>query len=166
MKSSYIFTFLLFALTGYLACATENYEREFAAGIVVYHRSQDQAEYLLLHYQAGHWDLAKGHVEAGETNEQAAHRELLEETGLTATLIPDFKKSFNYWLNHYITQKRIFKTVTFFAGETNSKKIILSDEHQDYKWLPYQEAMKQLTYDNARMLLKEVHELLGSFSSH
>lgn len=133
---------------------------ENSAGIVVFYKDDDQIEYLLLHYAAGHWDFAKGHIEKGETAEQAAHRELFEEAGLTATLVPGFEDSFSYWLTDRVTHERVHKTVVFFVGQITSKKVTLSDEHQGYKWLPYHEAMKYLTYGNARVLLEKVHQFL------
>ena len=53
-----------------------------SAGVIVYRIKNDEIEYLLLHHIVGHWDFAKGKVEPGETIEQAALRELHEETGL------------------------------------------------------------------------------------
>lgn len=134
---------------------------EHSAGIVVFYKDEDQVEYLLLHYAAGHWDFAKGHLEEGETKEQAAHRELFEESGLKATLIPNFEESFSYWLTDRTTHERVHKTVTFYLGQTFNKQVTLSHEHQGYKWLPYHEAIKHLTYGNARILLEKVHQFLG-----
>lgn len=134
---------------------------EKSAGIVVFYKDEDQVEYLLLHYAAGHWDFAKGHLEEGETNLQAAHRELREESGLTAQLVPDFEDAFSYWLTDRVTHERVHKTVTFYLGETKNKAVVLSHEHQGYKWLPYHEAIKHLTYGNARALLDKAHAFLG-----
>ena len=55
---------------------------ETSAGIVLYRQMKDQREYLLLHYPGGHFDFAKGHVEAGESEHETAYRELQEETGI------------------------------------------------------------------------------------
>ena len=55
-----------------------------SAGIVVYYQENKHIEYLVLQYAAGHWDFEKGHIETGETKEEAAKRELMEEAGLQA----------------------------------------------------------------------------------
>ena len=132
-----------------------------SAGIVVYREHNNQREYLLLHYASGHWDFAKGHLEAGETIEQAAHRELFEEAGITAQVHDGFKHSFAYTLTGRDGMPEL-KTVYFFAGKALSDNIRLSHEHKDFMWLPYADAIKKLTYDNARNLLYNVHHFLNA----
>lgn len=128
-----------------------------SAGIIIYYQGEDQPEYLLLQYAAGHWDFAKGHLEKGETSEQAALRELKEETGLTSSIMPGFQESFSYWLTDRDTGERVHKTVTFFVGQSTQKEVTVSCEHQGYIWLGYHAAIKQLTYANARQLLEKVN---------
>lgn len=131
----------------------------YSAGIVVYRTKNKNIEYLLLQYSAGHWDFAKGKIEQGESKEQAALRELKEETNLTATIQPDFMQSFEYFFTDYDGEKA-HKTVYFFVGQANSENVILSDEHTDFAWLPYQKAFEQLTFKNAKELLQEVENYL------
>nr|MDA8188223.1 NUDIX domain-containing protein [Dehalococcoidales bacterium] len=47
----------------------------------------DDGDIFLLHKPNGEWVMPKGHLESGETPEQAAVREVLEETGLTARIV-------------------------------------------------------------------------------
>ncbi len=68
-----------------------------SAGIIVYCRVKNEVEYLLLHYSAGHWDFSKGKIEEGETKQQAALRELFEETGLHTIIQPNFTDRLNYF---------------------------------------------------------------------
>lgn len=135
-------------------------KREFSAGIVVYYKRKDILEYLLLHYQSGHWDLPKGHIDPGETKEQTALRELKEETGLEAVIHEGFEESFSYFLADYKTKEPVYKTVYFFIGKAKKKQIVLSHEHIGYMWLPFEEALEKLTYQNAKDLLKNVNKFL------
>lgn len=139
-------------------------KRQTSAGIVVYYQNDSVREYLLLHYVAGHWDFAKGKLEAGENNMQAALRELQEETGITNVTIHDgFEESFAY-IFHDFRARPIEKTVTFFVGQAYDKKVVaLSKEHQGYIWLPYEEAVTRLTYANAREVLIDANEFLKTF---
>lgn len=135
---------------------------EFSAGIVVYYRRDTKREYLLLHYQSGHWDFPKGHIEPGESKEVAALRELEEETGLdSVALLPGFQEQFDYFFKHPETGELTKKTVYFFVGRSNTKNVTLSFEHIGYTWLPFKQALEQLTYDNAKELLKKVEKFLN-----
>ena len=138
--------------------------KEYSAGIVVYTiQLIDKVPvrlYLLLYYPKGYWDLAKGHLEPQETDLEAAHRELKEETGLQANLHEGFKQVLEYMFKDP-KGNLIAKKVTFFLGEATSQDIQLSHEHEDYAWLPYQEAFERLTYKNAQQLLQAAESFLN-----
>ena len=122
---------------------------ERSAGVVLVKKG----EVLLLHYTAGHWDFPKGHLEAGETSEQAALRELKEETGLDGVLLPGFKETIHYFFKR--EGKTIYKEVTFFIAEAKDGKVMLSDEHIGFEWLPFEKAMEKLTYKTAKDILQK-----------
>jgi bis(5'-nucleosidyl)-tetraphosphatase len=122
--------------------------KEKSCGAIV--RNKDK--YLLLHYNAGHWDFPKGHIEKNETEEETAKRELMEETGISASKTTEgFKERIAFYYN-FEGQNR-FKEVTYFLMETKETAITLSHEHKGYAWLTYDEAMKKLTFDNAKNVL-------------
>jgi bis(5'-nucleosidyl)-tetraphosphatase len=133
-------------------------KRQFSAGIVVYHAINKERQYLLLHYASGHWDFPKGKIEKGESKHDAAARELKEETGLTAT----FDEGFEHALHYYFKEKGelIYKTVYFYTGQSKGQEVTLSDEHIGFEWLPYERALEQLTYNNAKDILKAVEQFL------
>lgn len=62
-------------------------------------KQQDSSTFLflLLLNSKGHWDFAKGHIKKGETEEQAAVRELKEEAGIEAELKEGFREKITYW---------------------------------------------------------------------
>lgn len=134
---------------------------EKSCGIVVFREKDGINLFLLLHYPSGHWDLAKGHVEAGETEHQTAARELLEETGIAdIQFIDGFREEIFY---KYRRGKKIStKQVIFFLAKTNLETIKISHEHRGYKWLPYEAAFNKLTFDNAKNLVKKAKALLES----
>lgn len=129
-----------------------------SAGIVLYRIKNGVIEYLLLHYLSGHWDFPKGKIEAGETKQQAALRELAEETGLTAELHEPILASCSYYFTDYGDGVRAHKTVDYFIGKAHDGEVRLSDEHIGFEWLPYEQALKRLTFEKG--MLVKAHEYL------
>ena len=132
-------------------------KEEFSIAAIVYHES----EYLLLKYGLGHWEFVKGHKEENESDEQTILRELEEETSITkATIINGFKEEYEY--NFTFKGQRIHKRVRCYLIKTKTKDVKISYEHEDYVWLPLHKALKRVTYDNARGLLKKAVKFVKS----
>ena len=139
--------------------------KEKSAGAIVFFKEKEpellrkEPEFLLLHYTAGHWDYCKGHIEGKETEIETLKRELLEETGIKEfSLISGFREEMNYSFNRKTEQ--VNKTAVFYLIEVKSKEVKLSFEHKGFKWLEFEKASKQLTFDNAKNLLKKANEFL------
>lgn len=126
-------------------------KHQYSAGIIIYKKENDTILYLLLKYIGGHWDFPKGKMEPGETKQQAALRELKEETNLSAQIDDNFEETIQYIFMY--NREKTTKTVYFFTGQALTTDVKLSHEHTDYAWLPYQNALEQLTYDNAKEIL-------------
>lgn len=129
---------------------------ERSAGAVVFYLSKDLIEYLLLYYEAGHWDFPKGAIEEGETELDTVKREVWEETGIdNIDIIKDFRKEIEY---HYRKLGELVrKRVVFYLAKANTKEVRLSYEHKDYIWLDYPRAMRRLTFRTARNILEAAH---------
>lgn len=133
---------------------------EKSAGIIVFRKERNEIFYLILHYDSGHWDFPKGHVEKDEDEIKAATRELEEETGIKEIKIID---GFREIISYYFKDKNnnlIHKYVMFFLAETSEKKVKLSFEHKGFIWLPFKNAHERVTYKNAEELLKKVDRFL------
>jgi len=134
--------------------------QEKSTGFLIY-RENDEREFLLLHYPAGHWDYPKGHVERGETEIETALRELEEETGITESdidIIEGFRETIDYFYHKRYDMSH--KQVVYFLGRSRTKDVKISREHQDYIWLKYDKAMDKLTFKNAMNLLEKAQEHL------
>lgn len=132
---------------------------ERSAGAIIFRKKEDKIYYLLLHYQFGHWDFPKGHIEKGEKSADTAIREVKEETGLDdLSVVEGFKETIKYFFK--VQGKTIFKTVVFYLAEVKNEIVKISFEHTGYKWLPYQEVLKQLTFKNAKRILKKANDFL------
>jgi len=131
---------------------------EKSCGAVVFTKNS-AVNYLLLHYEAGHWDFVKGNVEPNETEKDTAIRELKEETSISdAQFIDGFREKIAYFYRRQ--GNTIHKEVVFFIIEAHTEQVKISNEHVGYEWLDYQHAMERLTFKNAKSVLQDAHELL------
>ncbi len=114
--------------------------------------------FLILHtVPAGHWNHPAGQVEADETPTQAARRELAEETGLDAPVV-DLRLPQSYRVpvderHAYPEGLEEVRIDSFAADARPGWEPVLSDEHDDLRWSTYEEAMKLLTWPEARAAL-------------
>jgi bis(5'-nucleosidyl)-tetraphosphatase len=133
---------------------------ELSAGALIFYEKDGERRYLALHYPAGHWDFPKGGVERGETEEEAARREIMEETGLIVnSFIPNFRKKIEY---HYRRADGLsHKQVIFFLARANTDRVKISYEHSNYEWLTFEQAMRRLSFENARNILREANAFLS-----
>lgn len=134
---------------------------EKSAGAVVFRKEDSKIYYLLLHYESGHWGFPKGLIEQNEELKETAHREIKEETAIQDL---EFVEGFKEWIKYFykFKGKKIFKIVTYFLAEAKQKEVEISYEHIGYKWLPYEQALNQLTYNNTKQILKKAHRFLKS----
>ncbi len=145
------------------ANAKPPWTREVSAGGVVYRRTDDGIEVVLASRRTRRgdlaWGLAKGGIEDGETREDAAIREVREETGLTAEIEADLgdTKYMYVW-----DDVRIRKTVHFFlmrftGGDVDDR----DDEMEEIRWFPLDRALKRAAYRGERDMLKRAADLLS-----
>ena len=133
---------------------------EKSCGAILYLNRAPEPLYLLLHYEAGHWDFVKGNVEVNEAEKETVVRELREETGITdAHFVDAFRERIDYYYRRH--GKTVHKEVFFYLMESNTENVVLSFEHVGSIWLNYNKAMEKLTFKNAKTLLKKANEFLN-----
>lgn len=137
--------------------------REFSAGGIVIREVEGRVEVAVIK-PAGRnvTALPKGHIDRGETSQQAALREVLEETGLTVTVeqkLGDVKYVYRF------RGKTIFKVVSFFlfrwhSGEIDQITEAMRKEVDVARWLLLEEAVAQLSYPGEREMATKALALL------
>jgi 8-oxo-dGTP pyrophosphatase MutT (NUDIX family) len=123
-----------------------------ASGGVVYRRADDGIEILLVHRpRYDDWSLPKGKLDAGESWEDAAIREVEEETGLRCALGPELSPV------AYRDNKDRAKVVRYWLMEATGDGAAFTpnDEVDELRWLPTGEAPDQLSYPRDAELVRE-----------
>jgi 8-oxo-dGTP pyrophosphatase MutT (NUDIX family) len=103
------------------------------------------------------WTFPKGHPEANETDEQAAMREVLEETGWTCEVLKPMT-DVEYFYVHDGT--RFQKTVRWFFMKPIAKTgKFWEHEVVEVRWVSIKEAESMISYESDQKLLKELIKL-------
>ncbi len=103
------------------------------------------------------WSLPKGHIEEGETPEQAAIREVAEETGITSSITKSLGV-IDFWF--MAGGKRIHKTVHHFMfTEVGGTLLAQESEVDEVSWFPLAEIVERLAYPDEKKLIARSAEL-------
>lgn len=132
--------------------------KTLSCGAVIYRKVQGRVLFLILkHANGGHWSLAKGHTEPGESEIQTALREIDEETGLRVKLRPGFREVIRYFPSNEVE-----KTVVFFLAKAKGKKVKPQEsEILNAVWLELDDALKLITHkDTAEVLRRGLKHLI------
>ena len=117
-----------------------SFKREYSAGGVVI---KDKKEVLLIKNPSNVWTFPKGHIEKGETKEEAAVREVKEETNIDAEIVTYLGK-INYSFSY--NGVKVYKTVYFYLMRYISGMPVPSWEVKDARFFPLKKAQKLLKY--------------------
>lgn len=104
------------------------------------------------------WETVHGRIESGEEPEQAAIRELREETGLEAARL------YNVCVQPFYLHKThtVQLSVCFAAFVTPGHPIQLGEEHSHYEWLTPDAALERFVWPRERLALREAIQLLAN----
>lgn len=145
--------------------------KEKSAGVIVFRfHPREGLQFLLLCHHGDYWNFSKGHVERGERDDQAALRELREETGLRDIRLA---KNWRQGTSFFFKEKRgekfelIKKEVIFFLAKVSVGALIriLADKStgeiiNGYAWLDFKIARKYLKFKNLQAILDEANSFI------
>ena len=121
-------------------------KKEKSCGAVIY----DHDKVLLIKQSNGDWGFPKGHVEGDETEMETSIREVKEETNIDIEVFIDKKYTISYEIS-----ESILKEVVYFAAKPLTNELLIQpNEILDAKWLDFNSAIKTITHDRVRNVLK------------
>jgi 8-oxo-dGTP diphosphatase len=125
-----------------------------AGGGAVWRRGDAGLEVVVVHRpHYDDWSLPKGKVDPGETDEDAARREVQEEAGVEVDLGPELPAV------HYIDHKGRPKVARYWAMTVRSGTVGADNEIDRAEWLPWAEARALLSYERDHPVLDRLAEL-------
>ncbi len=131
-------------------------KKEKSCGAVIYRNTEEGIRYLVIRQVQGHWCFPKGHIEKGETEEETAEREILEETGMSVS----FVNGFRYVLS-YSPQENVMKDVVYFLAEYLSGEGKAQEEEvSTFAWMDEAQTASTLTYENDRQLFAAARKFM------
>lgn len=141
-------------------------QRETSAGGVVYRLHAGHAVFLLIRDSYQNWGFPKGHLESGERAEDAAVREVREETGIDDLALRGQIETIDWYFR--FRGQLIHKVCHFYLMETTqaSTNPQQAEGITACRWVSYDDARSAISYANARKVLARAHEMiLGPISS-
>ena len=138
--------------SGHIYCLNEK-----SCGAVVYCGDGDARRYLLIRMNAGHCGLPKGHIEKFETEQDAAIREIREETGVAVRLIDGFREVVSYQVSTKTHKESVYFIGCFDGGDV----VIQESEIRSYSLLPCLEAREVITHGNDRAVFENAVKWLA-----
>lgn len=113
---------------------------------------------LVLGHADGAWVFPKGHIEQGETSQEAALREVAEEAGVAAVLMPDTPT----WTTRYRNSRGVPRAITWYACTTEAADVHLTERlFQRGGFYAPVDALALLTHQSDREVLASVIETVG-----
>lgn len=134
-------------------------ENSVSAGAIVYRKTNSRVQYLVMKSRTHDWEFPKGGVEGDEELQQTVLRELDEETSIEDVRLENgFREEYSY--EFYAGDTKINKTVHLFIARVFNPDVQLSNEHHDYQWRSYEEAVNTLTHGSVKEILERANDYI------
>lgn len=128
--------------------------REPTAGGIVFRRDKnEQVEILLIQDHKDRWTIPKGHIEEGETAQQAARREIGEEAGLNDVDVLGWLGKIHFRYRRVDKLVLISQQVYLMRVKTDGNEIQKEEWMNGIKWFKYHDALDAIEYEDIGKLM-------------
>lgn len=136
-------------------------QRETSAGGVVFRKEHGAHLFLLIRDSYANWGFPKGHLEQGERAEDAAIREVREETGLADLSLRGMIETIDWYFR--FRGRLIHKVCHFFLMETTQLETApqRAEGITACQWVAFGAASDAISYANARQVLQHAQEMIA-----
>lgn len=124
---------------------------EKACGCIVINNDKVLIEKQL----SGFYGFPKGHIEAGESEEECAYRETLEEVGVKVRIDSNFRFTINYFVHNNVPKEVVY-FISFLDG--NPDICIQEEEVESACWVDIDKVYDILTFDNLKEMWKSAYK--------
>ncbi len=129
-------------------------------GIFPIRRGESQGiDVFMIQQVQGHWGLPKGHADGQESGQEAAVRELYEETGLRPVVFEDLDPLIESYAFQKGTQT-VSKNVLYYIAWVEGKEHLQQEEIAEGQWVPIERAEHQATYRGTKEVCALAKSLL------
>lgn len=133
---------------------------QVAVGAIIRNRTTNKL--LLIHraptqYGGNIWEFPIGRIKQFETFSEGLKREITEEVGITSIEIGRPVSVFEFMRGEYAAQNEV-RAVTF-AATTGQGRVVLSEEHDDYRWLTVDEAIAMADHPGVKLDLERYRDI-------
>lgn len=132
---------------------------EKSCGAVVFTKENNEYKFLIVQQFQGFHGFPKGHMEADETEEQTALREIFEEVGVKANLIDGFRV-----VDEHIIPSKVdtVKQIVYFLAEYKNQNVkFQKSELSAVKLLAFDEAYNTFEYESSKRILSAAYDHLS-----
>jgi len=142
-------------------------KEQVSAGGVAFRTDEGRIEIaIVLIVPEMRWQLPKGIIDKGETAEEAASREVLEEAGIETDVLASIDKT-EYWFmsDREGERTRYHKFVHWFLMRYRSGDVQNHDhEVAEARWVTFDEALKMLVFKNERDVVEKASGIIQSLN--
>ncbi|MBU6384173.1 MAG: NUDIX domain-containing protein [Verrucomicrobia bacterium] len=137
-----------------------NVQKDESFGVIPLSKTKGRWEvFLIQHNRSGYWGFPKGHAEPNETPQEAAFRELKEETNLELiALVKEEPLQEQY--TFIMDRRRVFKQVLYYIAEVGGEVMLQKEEIHDGGWFSFPEAVARVTHQEGKTLLAQIEKML------